>query len=107
MSRSPPALLRRGRAMCRGSSANRYLSTIEEMSMNNGLRRFRVSNLKTGLPLLVFARSAWLAGGSTGSKLEDSVSRHEEQALVTIPPPDPLINSHFGSAVAADAQTLI
>jgi len=75
--------------------------------MKNALRRIRVSTLKTGLPLLVFASSALLAGCSSGTKLDESVSGREAQALLTIPPPDPLINSHFGSAVAADTQTLI
>src|SRR4051812_21300242 len=77
------------------------------MIMENALRRFRVSKLKTGLPSLVFASSALLASCAGTTKLEESVSKHEEQALLTIPGPDPLVNSHFGSAVAADAQTLI
>jgi hypothetical protein len=69
-------------------------------------RRLRTSTLTTGLSLLVFASSALLAGCSGSSEPTESVAA-QSAALLTIPAPDPDINLQFGTAIAADDQTLI
>ena len=70
-------------------------------------RRFRVSTLTSNLSLLVFASSAQLAGCSSGAKLDESLAQ-KSAPILTIPQPDALNSSqYFGSAVAADSQTLI
>jgi hypothetical protein len=68
--------------------------------------RLRTSTLTTGLSLLVFASSSLLAGCSGGSEPTESVAV-QSAALLTIPAPDPMINSRFAEAIAADNQTLI
>src|SRR5688572_11296475 len=70
------------------------------------LSRLRASTLTTGLSLLVFASSSLLAGCSGGSEPTESVAE-QSAALLTIPPPDPMINSHFGNGITADNQTLL
>ncbi|HEY3494819.1 MAG TPA: hypothetical protein VGK73_09045, partial [Polyangiaceae bacterium] len=74
--------------------------------MNTYSRPFRASILTTGLSLLVFASAALVAGCSASEERGESVAE-ASAPLLTIPTPDPAINSHFGSAVAADDQTLI
>ena len=74
--------------------------------MKNRLLRVQRSTLTRYVSLLALAASSVLAGCSAVPTSDESVAR-QDAALLTIPPPDPTVNSHFASSVAADAQTLI